>query len=215
MAELDANQVWEETKKALLDMLPFNMAIFDAFNACQAITIDEGVLVLGLTTDKMHMAGHLRTPDNRNAINQVLAQKIGPNASYNVIDGTTLDEWKVVKERQQRAAESEQQHVQERIGRRAVVASIDEISQELYRRHSELKYRQFPQIKAQFLAECIPVLADAEDKVKEQSGLNDEQHIRQWARLLDKLAGMTDVGATLIAIEITRYRRAKAAKQKQ
>lgn len=215
MAELDATQVWEETKKVLLDVLPFNLAVFDAFNACRPITIDRDILVLGMTTEQMHMSGHLQTPDNRNAINRVLKQRIGPNGTYILIDGQTVAHWQVSKARLQRAEASEQQQAQDRLGRRDLVDSLDELSQELYRRHSELKNKQFPQTKARFLAESIPVLADAEERFRQESNLNEDQFIRQFARLLDKLAGMTDVSATIIALEIARYRRAKAARGKQ
>jgi len=51
--------------------------------------------------------------------------------------------------------------------------------------------------------------------MRQQSGLNEDQFIRQWARLLDRLAGMTEVGATIIALEVARYRGAKAAQSKQ
>lgn len=212
MAELDATQVWEETKKVLLDKLPFNLSVFDAFNACKPITIDDNTLVLGLTTQEMHMAGHLQTPDNRNAILHVLEQKIGPGASYQVIDGQTLEHWKVVKARQERAEASGQQQVQDRIDRRAMVGSVDELSKELYRRHNELKNRQFPQVKARFLAETIPLLVEGEDRIRQQGNLNEDQFIRQFARLLDKLANMTDVGAPIIALEMARYRATRAAR---
>jgi len=215
MAELEAAQVWEETKKVLLDKLPFNLGVFDAFNACVPITIDEDTLVLGMTTAQMHMGGHLQTPDNRNAITQVLHQKIGPNAKYILIDGSTVDHWEVAKARHVRAAASEHQQVQDRQGRRTMVDSVDELSQELYRRHGDLKNKQFPQIRARFIAECIPLLADAEERMRQQSGLNEDQFIRQWARLLDRLARWTEVGATIIALEVARYRGAKAAQSKQ
>jgi len=213
MAEHDATQVWEETKKVLLDKLPFNLSIFDAFNACTPITIDGDTLILGLTTQQMHLAGHLQTPDNRNAILQVLKQKIGPKANYQVIDGQTLAHWQVVKSRQERAEASGQQQLQDRLGRREMVGSVDELSQELYRRHGELKNRQFPQVKARFLAETIPLLVEGEDRIRQQGNLNEDQFIRQFARLLDKLAGMTDVSASLIALEMARYRKAKAARK--
>jgi len=215
MPPLDAEQVWDETKKVLLDTLPFNLAIFDAFNACKAITLDESTLVLGMTTAQMHMSGHLNTPDNRNRITQILAQKIGDGATYVLIDGQTEADRKVAKERLTRAAAADQQKAQERVGRRALVNSLDDLSQELYRLHSELKNRQFPQVKAKFLTDCLPILAQAEVQMRQKSDLSEDQFIRQFARMLDKLAGMTDVSATLIALEISRYQRARKAQQQR
>ncbi len=76
----------------------------------------------------------------------------------------------------------------------------DEFLQHLHRQYQELPRRQFPQVKAHFLREALRGLINLEETQKFETGANEEQLERAVARILKRLASISDLSAVMVAI---------------
>jgi len=212
-AEETAVKAWEATKKILLDKMPFNMVVYDAINAAVPITIDGNVLILGISNEQLHQKGLLDTPDQRNVIEATLSQLFKREFTYEVIAGTTLDDYRLVKERRAQAAEVAQRKASEEIQKRGVRRSIDAVTGEIQQRYSRVEYRQFPQHQARFLRDCLPLLVSTLDELEESGQAGSDEVERQLARLYDKLSVWTNMPAAVIALEVERLREQTKVKE--
>ena len=203
---VDAEAVWVKMKREAVAKLDFNLVLADALNAVVPITVDGNMLVLGFAAGGMHHSGILSVPDKKNLFEQVLRAEGGPQMNYQFIDGTTVEDWEFVKQRQARASTHTEAAIAGRKQATTSVSTVDDLIQELHRRYQGVEGRGFSQIKAKWLLDLIPTLVNVEEKLK-----SDEQFFRQFARVIDKVSSLTDIPAVTIALEIERYKRSKSA----
>jgi len=147
--------VWEKVKSQTFDHIPFRANVMDAFHAAVPIAIDGDIFVVGFSAAQFHMSGLLRTPDTKNAAESVLRDMAKREIQLEVIEGTTVEEWRSIKERRTISRESQMRDARVRLDNRSTKGSFDSLREELARRHSEVEGRQFPQAKARFLRDVL------------------------------------------------------------
>lgn len=206
MATTDVNRVWDIVKKEFFNRMDFSLVVSDALNAAVPISVDGDQFVLGFSGKQFHNAGLLQTPERRNTIEKILEAGFKRPMRLVIIEGTTVGEWETFKAREARAREKAMEEFAAKQQAFQTKMSLDELAQELYRRHGTVAGRQFPHIKAQFLLECIPLVAEAEEAVRNSEEFNEDTFNRELARVLDKLGGMTDVPASVVALELAHYK---------
>ena len=197
--------VWEKVKSQTFDHIPFRANVMDAFHAAVPIAIDGDIFVVGFSAAQFHMSGLLRTPDTKNAAESVLRDMAKREIQLEVIEGTTVEEWRSIKERRTISRESQMRDARVRLDNRSTKGSFDSLREELARRHSEVEGRQFPQAKATFLRDVLPLLAETSANVKADPKVNEDTFNRELARTYDRLGSWVDMSASHVALELDRY----------
>ncbi|NCO33587.1 MAG: hypothetical protein AUJ92_02270 [Armatimonadetes bacterium CG2_30_59_28] len=197
--------VWEKVKSQTFDHIPFRANVMDAFHAAVPIAIDGDIFVVGFSAAQFHMSGLLRTPDTKNAAESVLRDMAKREIQLEVIEGTTVEEWRSIKERRTISRESQMRDARVRLDNRSTKGSFDSLREELARRHSEVEGRQFPQAKARFLRDVLPLLAETSANVKADPKVNEDTFNRELARTYDRLGSWVDMSASHVALELDRY----------
>jgi len=197
--------VWEKVKSQTFDHIPFRANVMDAFHAAVPIAIDGDIFVVGFSAAQFHMSGLLRTPDTKNAAESVLRDMAKGEIQLEVIEGTTVEEWRSIKERRTISRESQMRDARVRLDNRSTKGSFDSLREELARRHSEVEGRQFPQAKARFLRDVLPLLAETSANVKADPKVNEDTFNRELARTYDRLGSWVDMSASHVALELDRY----------
>jgi len=197
--------VWEKVKSQTFDHIPFRANLMDAFHAAVPIAIDGDIFVVGFSAAQFHMSGLLRTPDTKNAAESVLRDMAKREIQLEVIEGTTVEEWRSIKERRTISRESQMRDARVRLDNRSTKGSFDSLREELARRHSEVEGRQFPQAKARFLRDDLPLLAETSANVKADPKVNEDTFNRELARTYDRLGSWVDMSASHVALELDRY----------
>src|SRR5690349_3305811 len=95
--------LWANCVERLKDRIN-NRSFWEAIERCQPITIESDFLILGLDTADFNLATHLQQVSNMHAIQQVVQELFNQPLQIRLIEGTTLQDWEVTKERDARVA---------------------------------------------------------------------------------------------------------------
>lgn len=209
--KLDVNAVWEKVKEGTFQRIPFRANVMDTFHAATPITVDGDTLVVGFGPAEYHMSGLLRTPDTKNAIESTLQEMAKRRMVLEVIDGTTIEDWTRVRERRSISQQSQLKEAQQRMESRSTKGSFDDLREELTRRHGVVEGRQFPQVKARFLLDTLPLLVETEKSSKADPKVNEDTFNRELARTIDRIASWVDMSPGQVALELERFKRGQSS----
>jgi hypothetical protein len=201
---VDLSWVWKEVRKRVFIKLPFSLGVADAMEAAIPITLDEDTFVCGLSPRDYPLAGHLSADQVRNTIENILRQASRRHIRFELIEGTSLADWNVIKERQRRAHAAVIAMAEQKLEEHHFEDVLNQIVSELRQRITVVKDRTLPQVRAELLLQLVPQLSDAEDMLFSDHDTHDRR--RAMARAIDRIAAFLEVPPLTLAIEIERYR---------
>ncbi|HEY0074270.1 MAG TPA: hypothetical protein VGB77_09220, partial [Abditibacteriaceae bacterium] len=102
----DLRWVWREVRKRVFIKLPFSLGVAEALQATVPIVLDESNFVVGLSSRDYPLSANLLSENVRNTIEGILRQASRQYIHFEVIEGTTIEEWHEVKRRRARAQEA-------------------------------------------------------------------------------------------------------------
>lgn len=203
----DLNAIWESVKREALKHLNFTLPLSEAFNAAIPLAIDDdGIFVLGFDGANFYRSGLLDRPDVRLKLEEILTKGFKRPMTLRIIHGTTAEDWRTTKSREQIAAEKREEAFAQAQEATGAQSSFDALGLELRRRYGALEGRQYTQVKARFLVDSIPLILETERLIVEREGTSTDALQRQLSRLVDSLALMLDVPPLVIALEVERQR---------
>jgi len=201
----DLRWVWQEVRKRVFIKLPFSRIVADALEAIVPITLDEDVFVCGLAPQNYPLSGPLQADQVRNTIEGILRIAAGRHIRFEIVEGTTLEEWLVTKERRHRAQEAVIALAQKNVQVHQFEDILNQIVGEIRQRVTGTKDRAYPQIRAGLILDIVPMLAAAEEMIFNEGEIHDAR--RAFARTIDRAAGFLEVTPLVLAIEIERHHR--------
>jgi len=98
MTGLAPDALWRETTELVLQKSDRFGPMQQAMRAALGITREGNILVVGMAGQHGYLAGHLQTAGNRHFINDALQEVSGEPLEFRLIEGTTLEDWQVVKQ---------------------------------------------------------------------------------------------------------------------
>lgn len=206
-ADIDIAKVWHEATERVKDRV-IHPTLWRALELACPILVEDDQFVVGFGPGHMHLAGHLQSAEHRNAIEAAIAGACGKRLTLVVIDGTGQEEWKHYKARQ-RAASEARDRVRERIAKEArTIHTWDGILEQVGRAYANLNLRQLPQIRGQYIQSSLEVISGAMDELYDETN-PDEPSQRALARVIDRVATLTEVPSAIIALELVRYRKSR------
>lgn len=206
---MDPGAVWHQVTE-LIKVRVIQPTLWRAMEAALAITIDEGVLVIGFKPGGYHMSGHMSTAENKNAIERALREVSNGTLSLHLIDGSNTDDWLSTK-----AREAEKRQINDvAYAKQRVVNKHEQGWEQLYdtvqRRFAALPNRQFPQTKARYIVEMLHVIATETPKLMGEPDM-EEVDQRHLGRVIDRVGMLAEVPPATIALELERMRGARKA----
>lgn len=205
--QVDVAKLWAEVNETL-HQGPINRPLWEAARTVVPLLIEEetNTLVLGMPTARMDLASHLETRVNKARLQEIVQAKLGRRLDIRVIEGDTLAAYERAVERDRSRARSAEAAHARAMQVQTAAASWDALNEQLLLAHSRVEGRRFVTTRAKFLLRCVRMTVEAEDRIREQEPGKDEFHERQLARTLEKIAGLTDAPAIVVATEYWRYR---------
>lgn len=205
MDEAYLHQLWTNTTDTVKKIIVLP-SLWHAMEAAVPIVIEDDKLVVGIASGEFNRAGLLTTSDHRNVIEKVLGENFGRHLSLEVIEGTTLSDWELTSEREQKKEEIEKVSRARKDRTALIQESWDELYERIGRQYAGTPFRQFPQSKAAFLMKAVRMISDHMDEVMPEGKEPDEVAERYLARAIDKASAVMGVPPAVIALELIRYR---------
>lgn len=197
------DEFWQRAMSAIKGRI-IQPTMWRALEQLTPLTIEDDTLILGLGSGLAYHASHLTSADRRNAIENVLAGMMGKRMGFRVIEGDTLEDWEQTKLRDQAARNADAAKRQSRDRDRAFEDSWESVSDEIYRVYSRIPLKQLPQNRAVFLKAALPLLSDARKKLLQGENAEMEVNQRAFARTIEKVATLSDMPPTWVAMELER-----------
>lgn len=204
----DLGWVWREVRKRVFLKLPFSRTVAEALEAVMPITLDGATLVCGMSTVQYPMSVYLMAPQVRNTIEGILRQASDARIHFELIEGTTLEDWREIKERRANAQEAVIAMATQTNQLHHYEAILNQAVGEIRQRITAKSDRIYLQVRAQAMFEVVPLLADTGDMLFPDRDAHDAR--RAMARAIDRVANFLDMPALTLAIEIERYQLANA-----
>ena len=174
------------------------VGVWTALNACTAVALADGVLVLGLPHSENELSGHLRQPATRKAIEDSVSRRLDGPVTLRVIAGDTAEDWEDVQERDA---------VKRRLAEKALDRARAELTsgagwqglyEDLSRKFAATPNRSLPQNRARFFIEAVGLLSDA----LIETPLDDDLAERNFARCIERIAQYSDVPSVIVATRV-------------
>jgi len=205
-------KIWREATEVVLirsDRFgPLNQAMQAAF----PITLDGDLLVVTMPGSERHLAGHMETASNRNAILNALELVAGRRLDFRIIDGSTVADWEALRDAEARTRPTAARAPQETRAAAPPTARPgegpwDELIQRIHRHYQQLAKRQYPQSKARFLREALGWIARVDEDLRYQPDVDEDAHERSLARAIERVAAVLDLPAVFVAIQLDALKR--------
>lgn len=203
-----------------------SLAVWQAMEAAVVLDFEEGqppALVIGFSGENYSRSGHLRVPEHRNLIEQILKQITGREITFRMVECGSREEWKTYKvlEEQKRAAAIAMHTGQPTrsgvppVGATAApsapvdlsveaVQSMEDILDQAYKIFSSLPHRTLAQSRARFVREAAQLLAAGEDRLAASKKMDEDMLARAVDRAIDRIAIWGECESTLVALEYLR-----------
>jgi hypothetical protein len=160
--------------------------------------MDNGVFVLGVPPQDSALGAHLRLPSTSQIIERNVGKGLGHQVRLRVIDGTTLEDWELVKRRDVERRRLQEAELDKMRAEMQAKTSWDGIYEQLSRRFAAVSNRSLPQNRARFFEEAIEIIAEVRKGQAEFDDLGE----RNFARCLERVAQYTEVPSTIVAKEV-------------
>lgn len=204
----DLNWVWREVRKRVFLKLPFSRPVAEALEKVVPITIDGDSLVCGLPSVHYPLSVYLASGEVRNTVESILEVAARQRIRFDLIEGTSIDDWLAVKSRRDSAHNAVIAIAEKNVDFHNYEAILAQIVSEIRQRVTATPERMFPQVRAALMLEIVPQLADTVDMLFPDRHTHEAR--RAMTRTIDRVAVFIDIPALTIAIEIERYFREHA-----
>ncbi len=191
--------IWAEALPKVLSAVT-GRGVWTALNAARPVTIEDGVLVLGMPSGETELAGHLRLPQTHRLLEVNVSTAAGQQYRVRVIDGTTLEDWEVVKRRDAERRRMQDAEMAKMRAELTARTSWDSVYEQLSRRWAAVPNKSLPQNRARFFEEGSELIAEARKAIDNF----DELQERNFARCLERLSQYTEIPSTLVGVAVLK-----------
>lgn len=205
-AEMNIAGIWDKVVDQVKHKV-IHPTLWKALEAGTPVVIEEGQFVVGFEPGAYHMSGHLTISEHRNAIEKAIKEFSGMSLNLRVIEGDSAQDWNSVKEKEQRVQVLKDERYQKGQDAAAVMKAWENLFEHVGRRYASMQLRGLPQMRAKYIVEMLKRISDAIDEL--MPAQPDELSERSLGRVIERVATMVEAPASMIALELMRYRAGK------
>lgn len=193
----DVQAIWSECLPEAMNAVT-GVGVWTAIKSSVPIAYEDGVLVLGLPGGQTELAGHLRLPQTKRAIESCFQKRVEGRVELRIIPGTTLQDWETEKRR-----DIEKRRLQEQalVRARAEIAagkSWEGVYEQLSRKYAATPQRSLPQNRAKFFLEAVEIVATA----LIETPIADDMAERNYARCLERIATYCELPSAYVGVKV-------------
>ncbi len=211
MNEAEAKRLWLEAVERVKDVT-LAPTLWQALEVGHGIDREGNTFIIGFSSTDGPEGSYLRSSEHRPIIEKVISTLFGEPMEIRIIEGTSQAEFVLYKQREVIAEQTRRKAQDRKRVERAAEAAWEQIAEQCSRAYAKTPMRQMPQIRATFFATALEMVSDAMDRIH-PDGQIDEIGNRALARVLEKLATITDMPSVIVGIELWRYRENRPKKQ--
>ncbi|MCL6518358.1 MAG: hypothetical protein K6T99_00850 [Armatimonadetes bacterium] len=204
--QIDIRTVWNKVVDHV-KLKVMHRTLWEALENSVPIIIDEGQFVVGFAPGLFHLSGNMTTSEHKMAIENAIRQFTGQSLTLRIIEGTTLQDWAHAKAKDQQIAAIRDAAYQKQKEEKAAAKSWEGLLEYVSRRYANTPLRTLPQAKAKYIEEAVRAISETIDELMPNDDSADELAERSLARVLEKVATLTEVPSAIIAMELRRFRR--------
>lgn len=195
------NQVVDDVKMKVI-----RPTLWRSMEMAAPIIMENGWFVVGFPPGSYHMSGNLSTGDHQNAIENAILQFTGQKLKLRIIEGDTLEDWTHAKFKDMHVERLREQARTRSDKESSTSQAWESLLEQISRRYAVAPLRGLPQGKARYLKEMLDSLIELMDEIMPIGTTSDEFNERALSRALEKIAQLTEVPSTLLALELIRMR---------
>ncbi|MDI6827311.1 MAG: hypothetical protein QME62_02370 [Armatimonadota bacterium] len=208
--QIDIRTAWNKVVDHV-KLKVMHRTLWEALENAVPVTIDEGQFIVGFAPGSFHLSGNMTTSEHKMAIENAIRQFTGQPLTLRIIEGTSLQDWAHAKAKDQRMAALRDAAYQKQQQEKATAKSWEGLLEYVSRRYANTPLRTLPQAKAKYIEEVVRTISETMDELMPDSDDADddadELAERSLARVLEKVATLTEVPSAIIALELRRFRR--------
>lgn len=193
----DVVQVWKEALPEVMQTVS-GVGVWTALRAVVPIAFEDNTIILGLPHNDTELAGHLRLPATRRAIEVAVGQRMDTTPQLRVINGTTAEDWDTEKRRDEEKRKLQQAAINRQKQEIKAGKSWETIYDQISRTYSATPNRSLPQNRAKFFADAVDIVATA----LIETPITDDLAERNYARCLERVAQYADLPSTYVAVRV-------------
>ena len=205
MAKVDLQTLWDKVVEQVKQKV-IHPTLWRTIEMAVPVTVEGTTLILGFGPGTFHLSGHLTTSEHRNAIEASLKQLTGVPLTIRIIDGTTMQDWVAVKQKDASMQALKDAAYAKREANSAVTKSWEGLLEQVGRRYASLPLRQLPQFRAKYIEEMIQMIVETMDELMPPGRMVDELSERSLARIIDRVGTLAEVPPALVALELKKSR---------
>lgn len=207
-----AAELWQQMKPIIRKRMSFSPEAWRSVEAAVPVTLEETTFVLGLSEENEPLRSYLETQAMTALIREILLELTGKEMSVLVIPGTTEDDWKRYKSRQE---------YQKRLAAQVTEATVRQVREhrdwmwltnQIAQEHARLPHRQYDFVKARFLLDWAGKIAEFVEEFLASHPQGQDEVTRELERICQRMSGMLNTSAIVVGLEIERAMRARKQK---
>lgn len=199
-----AAELWQRMKPLIRQRMAFTPDAWRSVEAAVPIALEEMTFVIGLSAENENLRPYLETQTMTALIREILLELTGKEIGVLVIPGITEEDWKRYKARQDYIKRLSTQTVEVTVRQEREHRDWMWLSNQIAHAHAHLPHRQYDFVKAQFLLNWTPKIAEFVDEFIATNPQREEEVVRELERLCQRMAGMLNTSAFVIGLEIEK-----------
>jgi curved DNA-binding protein CbpA len=220
---LDIAALWKQVGEAYFQRSQRFSPAIDAVRSAVPIALEGDTLIIGLDHSHATLMGYLAATVTYNEVRHILTELAKRPLEFRVIAGTTMREWQSIKDAEEalhkRHTAPSPSPVEEPVLASVPIAPTpapkpqdtldrhsdrwEESMEEMFRQWAALEHRGFPQSRARFVLQQIGVVMELEETAR-QAGMGEEVTQRHVARMLDRIASLSNIESGVLALTYLR-----------
>ncbi len=209
---MSAAELWKKMKPLIRERMTFTPDAWRSVEAAVPITLEETTFVLGLSPEEENLRPYLETQTMTALIREILLELTGKEMSVLIIPGTTEEDWKRYKSRQEYIKRLATQTVETTVRQEREHRDWMWLTNQIAQSHAHLPHRQYDFVKAQFLLDWSNKIADFVEEFLSSNPERKEEVAKELERVCQRLAGMLNTSAVVVGLEIERAIRERKRK---
>ena len=193
----EAATLWSQALPTIQNSIS-GRGVWAALNAAKPITLEEGVLVVGLPHEDSQLAAHLRLAQNHRVIEHFVSKTAQKSTKVRIIDGITEQDYEIVKRRDMERRRLQEQEMAKMRAEMQARTSWDQVYEQLSKRWSAVGNKSLPQNRARFFEEAIEIVAEARREMQSVDDMSE----RNFARCLERVAQYVEMPSTVVATQV-------------
>ena len=194
---VDVQAVWGEALPEIMKSVT-GVGVWTALKTARPVIFEDGTFVLGLDAMDSELAGHLRLPAPRRAVEDAMARQFNGRVSLRIINGTTVADWQTEKKRDEEKRKLQEQALARQRAEVQGGKTWETVYEQLARLHANTANRSLPQNKAKYFLEAVEIVANA----LLETPVTDEIAERNYARCVERVAHYCELPSTFVALKV-------------